>query len=73
MKNDRVSLRIVTRFILLEQVNMTRSKTSSNVGSSFQKTKNKAILRANSKSLEKGWIKSQKEIKKMTKEVEMMN
>ncbi|EXC06572.1 Root phototropism protein 3 [Morus notabilis] len=70
MKNNRLPLKIATRFILLEQVNMTRSKTT--VGSSLQKTKTHAILRANNKSLEKGWIKSQKEIKKMTKEVETM-
>lgn len=68
MKNNRVPLKIATRFILLEQVNMMRSKTTSGVGSSFQRTKSRAI----SKSLEKGWIKSQKEIKKMTKEVETM-
>lgn len=70
MKNNRLPLKIATRFILLEQVNTTRSKTT--VGSSFQKTKTHAILRANNKSLEKGWIKCQKEIKKMTKEVETM-
>lgn len=70
MKNNHVPLKIATRFILLEQVNMMRSKTTSGVGSIFQRTKSQAIL---SKSLEKGWIKSQKEIKKMTKEVETMN
>lgn len=69
MKNDRLPLKITTRFILLEQVNMTRSMTA--IGSNYRRTKTQAIVRVN-KGLGKGWMNSKKEINLMTKEVETM-
>ncbi|KAK9291466.1 hypothetical protein L1049_019414 [Liquidambar formosana] len=43
MKNDQLPLNITTRFILLEQVNMTRSMTS--LGLNYQRTRSQAIIR----------------------------
>ncbi|KAK4851116.1 hypothetical protein QYF36_012528 [Acer negundo] len=70
MKNDRLPVRLRTQLILLEQVNVTRSMTGA--GSTFRRTKAQAIIRV-SQGLEKEWMRSQKEIKMMTKEVETMN
>ncbi|PON76373.1 Voltage dependent potassium channel [Parasponia andersonii] len=70
IKNNRLPLKIVIRFILLVQVTMTRSMTS--MGSNYQRTKTQAFVRANNRSLGKGWMNSQKEIRKMTKDVEAM-
>ncbi|KAH7574542.1 hypothetical protein JRO89_XS03G0309500 [Xanthoceras sorbifolium] len=69
MKNDRLPVKLRTQFILLEQVNMTRSMTDA--GSNFQRTKAQAIIRV-SKGLEKRWKRSQTEINMMKKEVETM-
>ncbi|KAK9919774.1 hypothetical protein M0R45_028352 [Rubus argutus] len=69
MKNDRLSLKITTRFILLEQVNMTRSMTA--IGSNYRRTKTQEIVRVN-KGLGKGWMNSQEELNLMNKEVETM-
>ncbi|KAJ7977995.1 Root phototropism protein 3-like [Quillaja saponaria] len=68
MRNDRLPSKMTTQFILLEQVNMTRSMTST--GSNYRRTKTQAIIRV-SKSLEKGRKNSQ-EIKMMRKEVDTM-
>lgn len=68
-KNDRLPLKITTRFILLEQVNMTKSMTA--IGSNYQRTKSQEIVRVN-KGLGKGWMNSQKELNLMNKEVETM-
>lgn len=69
MKNGRLPLKITTRFVLLEQVNMT--KTMTGMGSSYHRTKTQAMVRV-SKSLGKGWMSSRMEIKQMSKEVERM-
>jgi hypothetical protein len=66
MKNDRLPAKVMTQFILLEQVNMTRSMTAS--GSNYRRTKNQAIL----KVAKRGWMNSRKEIKIMKKEVDKM-
>jgi hypothetical protein len=68
-KNDRLPLKITTRFILLEQVNMTRSMTV--IGSNYRRTKTQEIVRVN-KGLGKGWMNSQEELNLMNKEVETM-
>ncbi|KAL6146616.1 hypothetical protein ACLB2K_057294 [Fragaria x ananassa] len=68
-KNDRLPVKITTRFILLEQVNMTRSMTA--IGSNYRRTKTEAIVRVN-KGLDKGRMNSQKELNLMTKEVQTM-
>ncbi|KAL7239432.1 hypothetical protein ACSBR2_005354 [Camellia fascicularis] len=67
MKNDRLPLNIITRFILLDQVNMTRSITTN--GTNYQRTKSQAIMRA-SRGLGKARINSQKEIETMKQDVE---
>ncbi|XP_050383172.1 root phototropism protein 3-like [Argentina anserina] len=68
-KNDRLPVTITARFILLEQVNMTRSMTA--IGSNYRRTNTQAIVRVN-KGVGKGWMNSQKELNMMTKEVETM-
>lgn len=68
-KNDRLPVKITTRFILLEQVNMTRSMTA--IGSNYRRTKTEAIVRVN-KGLDKGRMNSQKELNLMTKELQTM-
>ncbi|CAL5400593.1 unnamed protein product [Camellia sinensis] len=67
MKNDRLPLNIITRFILLDQVNMTRSITTNRTN--YQRTKSQAIMRA-SRGLGKARINSQKEIETMKQDVE---
>ena len=67
VKNARLPLNIKTRFIFLEQANITRLIT--NDGSNYHRTKSQAILRV-SKNLGKGWVKTHKEVKMMTREVE---
>lgn len=69
MKNDRLPLKINTRFILLEQVNMSRSMTA--IGSNYRRTMTQAIVRVN-KGLGKGMANSRKEINSMAEEVETM-
>ncbi|XP_061349512.1 root phototropism protein 3-like [Gastrolobium bilobum] len=69
MKNDRLPLKLTTRFVLLEQVNMAGSSMKSN-GSNYQRTKTQTTIRV-SKDFEKRQINSQ-EIKMMRKDVEMM-
>ncbi|KAF5453999.1 hypothetical protein F2P56_023700 [Juglans regia] len=69
MKNDRLPLKIMTQFMLLEQVNMTRSMTAS--GSNYGRRKAQAIIRV-SKGLENGWMNRKEEIKIMKKEVDNM-
>ncbi|KAF5453992.1 hypothetical protein F2P56_023694 [Juglans regia] len=69
MKNDRLPLKIMTQFILLEQVNMTGSMTAS--GSNYERTKTQTIIRV-SKGLENGWMNRKEEIKIMKKEVDKM-
>ncbi|XP_062084717.1 root phototropism protein 3-like isoform X2 [Humulus lupulus] len=72
IKNNRLPLKIATRFMLLEQVSMTRSMASSNNNTTI---KTHAFVRANNRSLgkEKCWKNCQKEIRKMTKDLETMN
>lgn len=69
MKNDRLPLKITTRFILLEQANMTMSMKS--MGSNYQRTKSQAVVTV-TKSSGKGWMSSRKELKQISKEVETM-
>ncbi|KAF5740074.1 root phototropism protein 3-like [Tripterygium wilfordii] len=69
MKNDRLPLKIATRFVLLEQVNMTRTITAA--GCNCRRTKTQLIVKV-SKGLEKRQMASKMELKKMKKEVETM-
>ncbi|MCD7453732.1 hypothetical protein HAX54_021964 [Datura stramonium] len=70
LKNDRLPDNIRTQFILLEQVNMTRLLTSD--GSGYQRTKSQTIIKV-SKGLGKSWMNSsQKEMKAIKQEVEML-
>lgn len=69
MKNNRLPLKIMTRFILLEQVNMARSITA--FGSNYRRTKTQKIARV-SNGIEKGWMSSHREMRMMKKEVETM-
>lgn len=72
MRNGRLPLKIVTEFMLLEQVKMARSisTTKSNIN---QRTMTRTIMKTdNNKSLEKGFIAPQKEIMMIRKEVESM-
>ncbi|KAM6577737.1 hypothetical protein CsatB_029574 [Cannabis sativa] len=75
IKNNRLPLKTATRFILLEQVSMTRSMASSSNNNSSSNTKAHAFVRANNRSLEKErcWKNCQKEIRKITKDLETMN
>ncbi|KAI3919666.1 hypothetical protein MKW92_009404 [Papaver armeniacum] len=67
MKNDRLPLKVTIKFLLLEQLNMTRSILT--VGSNFVRTKSQAIVR---RELAKRWEKAQKEIAFMKDEMEKM-
>ncbi|GFY94856.1 hypothetical protein Acr_10g0002410 [Actinidia rufa] len=67
MKNDRLPLNIITRFILLEQANMSRSMTVA--GSNYERAKSQTILRI-TKGLGKLGINSWKEIKTMKQDVQ---
>ncbi|GMJ02844.1 DEFECTIVELY ORGANIZED TRIBUTARIES 3 [Hibiscus trionum] len=71
MRNDRLPLKIVTEFMLLEQVKMARSMsaTRSNID---PRTTTRTILKVNNKGLERGFITPQKEIKMIRREVENM-
>lgn len=70
LKNDRLPDNIRTQFILLEQINMTRLLTSD--GSTYQRTKSQTIMKVSS-GLGKSWINSsQKEMKAIKQEVEML-
>ncbi|KAK7344228.1 hypothetical protein VNO77_13593 [Canavalia gladiata] len=68
MKNDRLPLKLTTGFVLLEQVNMARSMTSS--GSNYRRTNTQTIIRVN-KDFEKRQINVH-EIKMIRKDVEMI-
>ncbi|KAI3871544.1 hypothetical protein MKW92_008666 [Papaver armeniacum] len=67
MKNDRLPLKVTIKFLLLEQLNMTKSILT--VGSNFVRTKSQAIVR---RELAKRWEKAQKEIAFMKDEMEKM-
>ncbi|KAA8536882.1 hypothetical protein F0562_029360 [Nyssa sinensis] len=69
MKNDRLPTDVITRFILLEQINMTRSIVAA--GSDHRRTKSQEILRAR-RRVGKGWMNFQKEMKMMKRDVETM-
>ncbi|XP_048432878.1 root phototropism protein 3-like [Pyrus x bretschneideri] len=69
MKNDRLPLKINARFILLEQVNMSRSMVA--IGSNYRRTMTQAIVRVN-KGLGKGMANLRKELNSMAEEVETM-
>ncbi|KAF7817887.1 root phototropism protein 3-like [Senna tora] len=68
MKNERLPLKLTTRFVLLEQVNMTKSMTSNE--STYRRTNTQTIIRVN-KDLEKRKMNVQ-EIQMMRKDVEMV-
>lgn len=70
MKNDRLPLKYVTSFILLEQVSMTKPRTE--FGSSYRQTKSRVVI-GESKCPGTSWMmSSQKEISLMKREVETM-
>ncbi|XP_028780837.1 root phototropism protein 3 [Neltuma alba] len=66
MKNERLPLKLTTRFVLLEQVSMTRSMTKTN----YRRTSTQTIIRV-SKDFENGWLNTQ-EIQTMRKDMEMV-
>ncbi|KAJ6359812.1 hypothetical protein OIU77_003922 [Salix suchowensis] len=68
-RNGRLPVNITARLILLEQVNMARSMTST--GSNYQRTKTQAIIKVD-KCLGNEWMTSWNEIKMMRKEVDSM-
>ncbi|KAF3646794.1 root phototropism protein 3 [Capsicum chacoense] len=70
LKNDRLPDNIRTQFILLEQVNMTRLLTSA--GSSYQRTKSETIMKVSSGLGKSCMNSSQKEMKAMKQEIEML-
>ncbi|PHT41364.1 hypothetical protein CQW23_20218 [Capsicum baccatum] len=70
LKNDRLPDNIRTQFILLEQVNMTRLLTSA--GSSYQRTKSETIMKFSSGLGKSCMNSSQKEMKAMKQEIEML-
>lgn len=73
VKNYRLPVSMTTRFILLEQVKMTRSMTGT--GLNFQRTKTQVIVRSSpEKALGWGsrWVDSQKEIRMMREEVDIV-
>ncbi|XP_054813183.1 root phototropism protein 3-like [Prosopis cineraria] len=68
MKNERLPLKLTTRFVLLEQVSMTRSMTKKN----YRRTGTQTIIRV-SKDFENGWLNAAgQEIQTMRKDMEMM-
>ncbi|XWS10586.1 hypothetical protein CRYUN_Cryun38cG0009100 [Craigia yunnanensis] len=69
MKNDRLPLKIVTEFMLIEKVKVARSKSA--IESNNRRTKTQTIMKVN-KGLDGGYITPQKEIKMIRKEVENM-
>ncbi|XP_027366457.1 root phototropism protein 3-like isoform X2 [Abrus precatorius] len=68
MKNDRLPFKLVTEFVLLEQVNVARSMSSN--GSNYQRTNTQTIIRVN-KDFEKRQINVH-EIKMMRNDVEII-
>lgn len=68
-KNERLPVNIITQFMLLEQVDMSRSFMAA--ASNNQRTKSQAILGV-SKGAGKKWINSQKEIKIIKEDVDML-
>lgn len=69
LRNDRLPLNMTTRFILMEQVNMMRSATSS--GSDYQRKAAQVILRTSPGSSH-GRLGSRKEVRTMKQEVDAM-
>lgn len=73
LKNDRLPLDMMARFILMEQVNMMRSATNSR--SDYRRTATQAVLRTSTGSSHgssHSWLSSQKEVRMMKKEVDVM-
>lgn len=70
-RNDRLPVKMVTQFILLEQVSITRELTAA--GSNYRRTKSQAIMKVN-KGLEirKELMNSGNEIQVMRKDVERL-
>lgn len=70
MKNNRLPMKYVTNFILLEQVSVTKSRTA--FGSIYQQTKNRVVV-GESKCPGTSWMmSSQNEINLMKREVATM-
>ena len=69
IKNDRLPLKTVTEFMLLEQVPVARSKSA--IESNNRRTKTQTIMKVN-KGLDGRYITPQNEIKMIRKEVENM-
>ncbi|KAB2044595.1 hypothetical protein ES319_D01G102600v1 [Gossypium barbadense] len=72
MRNGRLPLKIVTEFMLLEQVKMARSISASKSNINPRTTTQVIMKMNNKKCLEKGFIAPQKEIMLIRKEVENM-
>ncbi|KAI9079016.1 hypothetical protein K1719_039016 [Acacia pycnantha] len=68
MKNERLPLKLTTRFVLLEQVSMTRSMTTKK---NYRRTSSQTIVRV-SKDFENGWSSNAQEIQTMRKDLEMV-
>lgn len=69
LRNDRLPLNIMTRFILLEQVNVTSSITAA--GSDYYRTKSQTIMKV-TKNISSEMMNSLRELKTMKLEVEAM-
>lgn len=69
LRNDRLPLNIITRFILLEQVNVTSSITAAE--SDYYRTKSQTIVKV-TKNIDMKFINSVNELKTMKLDVEAM-
>ncbi|XP_074339396.1 coleoptile phototropism protein 1-like [Apium graveolens] len=69
LRNDRLSLNIITPFILVEQVNVTSSVTAA--GSDYYRTKSQTIMKV-TKNISRKFINSANELKTMKLEVDAM-
>lgn len=70
-RNDRLPVTMVTQFILLEQVSITRELTAA--GSNYRRTKSQAVMRLNKGlGIGKEQMKSGNEILVMRKDVERL-
>ncbi|KAL1802322.1 hypothetical protein ACET3Z_030969 [Daucus carota] len=69
LRNDRLPLNIITRFILLEQVKVTSSMTTA--GSDYYRTKSQTIMKV-TKNMGRKIVNSLKDLKSMKLEVEAM-
>lgn len=70
-RNDRLPVTMVTQFILLEQVSITRELTAA--GSNYRRTKSQAVMRLNKGlGIGKEQMKSGNEIQVMRKDVERL-